>query len=49
MMLIKPSQPKYSFNSSLSSICAWNENGANAHPLNSANLEKDSTQARRRE
>jgi len=39
----------YSFNSSDSSSSCLNENGANGQPANSANLENDSTQARRRE
>ncbi len=47
--LLQPTYPKYSFNSSESSSCCLNENGVNGHPLNSANLEKDSTQARRSE
>lgn len=38
-------QPRYSFNSSDSSNMFLKEKGTNAHPLNSANLEKDSTQA----
>ena len=37
----------YSFNSSDSVRSCWNENGANGQPPNSANLEKDSTQAKR--
>ena len=39
----------YSFKSSFSSIICLKEKGANGQPLNSANLEKDSTQARRNE
>lgn len=42
-------QPMYSLSSSDSSSCCLNENGANGHPPNSANLEKDSTHARRNE
>lgn len=38
-------QPRYSFSSSDSSSMFLKEKGTNAHPLNSANLEKDSTQA----
>lgn len=42
-------QPKKSFNSSDSSSITLNENGWNGQPPNSANLENDSTQARRSE
>lgn len=45
----KAAQSKYSFNSSDSSNNNWKENGLNGQPPNSANLENDSTQARRRE
>ena len=41
--------PMKSFKSSASSNNVWNENGAKAQPPNSANLEKDSTQANLRE
>lgn len=41
--------PIYSFNSSDSSSSCLNEKGANGHPPNSANLENDSTHARRNE
>ncbi len=42
-------QPRYSFNSSLSSSIVPKENGVNGQPANSANLENDSTQANRSE
>lgn len=41
--------PRYSFRSSDSSNNVLKENGSKAQPANSANLEKDSTHARRRE
>lgn len=42
-------QPRYSFNSSDSSNVVVKEKGSKAQPANSANLEKDSTQANLRE
>lgn len=38
-------QPRYSFSSSDSSSMFLKEKGVKSQPLNSANLEKDSTQA----
>ena len=48
-VVMNGSQPRYSFSSSDSSNMVSNENGWNGQPANSANLENDSTQARRRE